>query len=350
MRMLEINSLEKFRSLLGSAEDICIVAHTHPDGDAAGSCLALYHFLERRMCVRPHVILPDSLPSYLDFMIPETGLLIAESNIEAARELISSAGLVVCMDMNSFNRSGCLEEMLRSSAAEKVLIDHHLNPSVSDFSLVFSEVDVSSTCELLYFILVGIIGDEGAAGIPEKARTALMTGMTTDTNNFANSVFPGTFAMASGLLSAGVDRDAILSRLYNEYRENRVRAMGYVLSDLLKIRDDGLAYFVLRRDDWKRLGLEDGETEGFVNIPLGIGKVKLSVFLKEDDGFFRVSIRSKKGISANRLARECFNGGGHECAAGGRLYWPGDISSPDGAEEYVMNVTARFLQNGLPVE
>ncbi len=53
--------------------------------------------------------------------------------------------------------------------------------------------------------------------------------MTTDTNNFSNSVFPSTFEMASRLIEAGVDRDAILVSLYNNYRENRLRLMGFLI-------------------------------------------------------------------------------------------------------------------------
>lgn len=59
--------------------------------------------------------------------------------------------------------------------------------------------------------------------------------MTTDTNNFSNSVFPSTFEMASRLIEAGVDRDAILVSLYNNYRENRLRLMGFLMSEKLTI-------------------------------------------------------------------------------------------------------------------
>lgn len=111
-----------------------------------------------------------------------------------------------------------------------------------------------------------------------------MTGMTTDTNNFANSVFPSTFEMSSKLIDAGVDRDDILIHLYNEYRENRFRAMGAFLQEKLKITDDGVAYAVFRAEDWHRYDLMDGETEGFVNMPLGIKKVRMSIFLREENG------------------------------------------------------------------
>ena len=90
--------------------------------------------------------------------------------------------------------------------------------------------------------------------------------MTTDTNNFANSVFPSTLHMASDLLGAGVDRDMILDRIYNQYRENRLRLMGHMMKDLLKITADGVAYIVLDRKTMDLYNVAEGDTEGFVNM------------------------------------------------------------------------------------
>ena len=58
-----------------------------------------------------------------------------------------------------------------------------------------------------------------------------------------------------------------------------------------------------------------------------------------------MSIRSKPGVSANRLAAEAFHGGGHECAAGGKLFFPEDISGPEAAGAYVRAAAARFMRN-----
>ena len=110
------------------------------------------------------------------------------------------------------------------------------------------------------------------------------------------------------------------------------------------ILPEGVAYAVLDRDFLTRYDLQEGETEGFVNLPLGIGRVRMSIFLREAEGHFRVSIRSKPGVSANRLAAEAFHGGGHECAAGGKLFFPEDIPDPEAAGTYVRAAAARFMR------
>jgi phosphoesterase RecJ-like protein len=181
-----------------------------------------------------------------------------------------------------------------------------------------------------------INGEAGA--LPTETAAALMTGMTTDTNNFANSVYPSTLVMASTLLAAGVDRDYILDRLFNQYGENRLRLMGHMMKDLLTITEDGAAYMILDQKTLAEYDIKEGDTEGFVNMPLSIAGVRMSLLLKEDGNKIRVSIRSKKGTSANMCARLYFNGGGHENAAGGRLEIP--ITQ---AEEYIRHHVHKYF-------
>ena len=69
----------------------------------------------------------------------------------------------------------------------------------------------------------------------------------------------------------------------------------------------------------------------------------MSIFLTEEEGKFRVSVRSKSGTSANNLAVKYFHGGGHEMAAGGKLFFPEDIPSPSDAKAYILKVTGEFF-------
>lgn len=337
----KINFLD---ALIQGAGSVAIVTHTHPDGDAVGSSCALLHYLEDVRGRNATVILPDGAPDNLGFLSDGGNVILASDDPATAESLISAADLIFCLDMNTLMRCGVLEEAVKASGARKVLIDHHLGPESQCFDLVFSETEISSASELLYYILLAMQSTAGASALPARTVEALMTGMTTDTNNFANSVFPSTLAMASGLLDAGADRDSILDRLYNSFGENRFRAMGAVLSDLMTITPDGVAFFVMDKAFLDKYSIREGDTDRFVNLPLGIKDVRFSVFLKEDKGLFRVSIRSKKGWSANRFARDWFHGGGHECASGGRLYFPADIPSPADAVAYVENAAARFMR------
>ena len=335
--------------LIDASGNIVITAHIHPDGDAAGSTIALLHYLVECRKKNARILYPEPLPSTIAFISEHTDaerIMAGSTMPEQCAEAVNSADLIFCLDCNSFTRTGVLESMMRGADAPKVLVDHHLNPDSEAFDLVISTPEVSSASELLYNVLLSmsdIAGD--ALKLPRVSAEALMTGMTTDTNNFANSVYPSTFAMASGLLAAGVDRDAILSRLFNNYRENRLRMMGALLYENMTITPWGVAYMVVDEALASRFGIMEGETEGFVNMPLAIDRVKMSLFLKIDgDGFFRVSVRSKKGYSSNKCASRYFHGGGHENASGGRLFFPQDIASQSLAGRYIEEVTAALFK------
>ena len=338
MLIISKEKIHSLQALLEAASQVVVLGHVHPDGDALGSTTAMALFLSEKWGKEVSCILPDTPPENLRFILsPAIPYLYHDKDAAAAVEKVKKADLVILQDCNAFNRTEGLEEALKASSARKVLIDHHLNPDAEAFDLVFSTPDISSTCELLYWILKEMGWQpEAAIGAP------LLAGMTTDTNNFANSVYPSTFRMASELLAAGVDRDAILEKIYWCYRDTRVRLMGYMQNEGLHLLPEGAAYMILTKDIQQRFGLREGETEGLVNVPLSIGKVRLSLLAKEDQGHFRISVRSKRGTSAQNLAREYFHGGGHENAAGGRIL-PGDFSPAQGVQAYIEQILKAFL-------
>lgn len=321
-------------SLIDSSERIAVCTHTHPDGDALGSSGAVFHYLCEVRCKACVSMVREEAPATIAF--------ISEGIPVLGPEAISAADLIICTDFNGMSRAGGeIEQALRASAAKKVLIDHHLNPQEAEFDLVFSRAEVSSACEMVYEILRQMPGIDGqTARLPLSVLNCLMAGMTTDTNNFANSVFPSTLAMAADLIASGVDRDAIVAELYNRYRPNRVRAIAHILSEEMVIRPDGLAVIIVSKELWHRFGLEEGELEGMVNIPLTIDEVKVCLYLREsvDAPEMRVSIRSKRGWSANAMAVKYFHGGGHEQAAGGKLRIPDDIPNAAAAAAFVEKV------------
>ena len=327
MKDITPSNIVRFTDTISESERPVIVTHAKPDGDAIGSTTAMLHFLMQK-CGKDNakLILNDDCPRYLGFiksLIPSDSLIIRDGNIEKANEAISNSDLIICLDFNAFHRTGGLEAALAESKAKKILIDHHLDPDRSLYDVSFSMNDISSACELLFWILMATYHIRGnAENLPAECATALMTGMTTDTNNFANSVYPSTLNMASDLLRVGVDRDFILQKINQEHSESRLRLKGFVLKELMKVTKDGVAYIVLDRKAQFGYKMQEGDTEGFVNEPLSIGKVRMSIFAREDAGEVRISIRSKRGTSANRCAKMFFNGGGHENAAGGKLYMP----------------------------
>ena len=357
MTLVNKDEIQALDAMIGACRTATLVTHIHPDGDAVGSTSALCRYLRKRG-VDAVIIYSDVIPETLRFIledIPEGCVLHYTEDKEAAVRRIESSDMLILMDCNAFRRTGELERPCQEAAARKVLIDHHLGPDSGSFDIVFSEARISSASELLFNVLMAMPDVSGdASAIPSAAAAALMTGMTTDTNNFANSVYPSTLEMASALLAAGVDRDRILSALYQSGRETRTRMWGYMLYENLVVTGHGVAYMIMDERLASRFNVQEGETEGLVNEPLKIGDVKMSIFLKHDgDGFYRVSIRSKIGYSAVKCSERYFHGGGHENASGGRLFYKdmpdgtkADIASPSQAAEYIERCTEKFFESG----
>ena len=322
---IDTSSLE---ALLTPARDIALVGHFNPDGDAVGSVTAAYHYL--RSCGKhPHIILPSPYPESMSFLEPEDPhdrMVICEREPEKARRLVREADLVICLDLNRLARTEFLEQDILETKAGKVLIDHHIPAELDRFDVALSTTEVSSTCELLYRILLrlpDIAGDP--ARIPLRCAESLYVGMMTDTNNFSNSVFPGTFEMAGQLIACGVDKVCLQEKVLYSYSEPRTRLMGHMIKDnMVIIHRHNAAYMLLSNREKESYQFQPGDSEGFVNLPMAIGSVQVSALFTEnaDGNYIRVSLRSKGNIDVNRFANRFFNGGGHRNAAGGRLYMP----------------------------
>ncbi len=345
MKMLTSSDTEPLYKKITSAGKIVVSAHIHPDGDSMGSCVALVSWLQS-IGKQAVAVMPEKNPSSVDFITEGAEpMLFYDSEPKASVKAVQEAELLIFLDMNEAKRAGDeLGAALAGAAADKVLIDHHPHPDTSLFSLMFSETEVSSTCELLFHILKTMPGVKSARDLPLSVATALMCGMTTDTNNFANSVFPTTLTMASELLDAGVDRDRIIEKALNSYRPLRLHLLGFLLDHRFKITDDGVAYMLISRETAEKYNCNKSDTEGFVNIPLTIGTVRMSILLWEEENWFGVSVRSKNGVSSDKCCMEYFHGGGHEKAAGGRLLKPSDVTNEEEAGTYIEDVTHKFLQ------
>lgn len=331
---LDLEKIEAFKELLSKPKKVVILSHTNPDGDAIGSSLALSQVLKQ--CGHSvHCILPNRFPYYLKWMPCCDELIIhSQDKIGIAQSVIEAADVVICADMSSLSRLEALTEIIAANTkAKRVLIDHHLSPS-DEFDLVFSFPESSSTAYLVYEILKAAYGTEV---FDQNIATLLYVGMITDTGNFAFSTINAElFRAAADLLETGIDVPTIYNNVYNSFTEGRARLFGYVINRKMKTLLKGtVAYLSLTEEEMRRYWFQQGDSEGFVNYPLSIKKVKMSaMFSEQQGGFIRVSLRSHGKVDVNTFARRYFNGGGHHNAAGGKSF----MSMDDTIAHYIAAV------------
>lgn len=337
-QIINPSAIEALKRILGSAHTAVLTCHLSPDGDALGSTLGLCRVL-RNVGINARVAVPDTPPRHLMFLPGAEHLLIFSRSSRYVQSLLATADVVFCLDYNEGKRIDRMEPALMSSPAPKVLIDHHLYPA--DFpNVVISHPEESSTCILVYRTLeaLGMLD-----ALDAEAATCLYTGMMTDTGNFSyNSNNPDIYRVVAALIEHGVDKDAVYRQVYYSATANRLRLNGYALEQKLQVFDNHRAALItLTRDELNRFHYQKGDTEDLVNKPLTIAEMIYSVFLREEDGYIKVSTRSKGDFPVNRLCSEFFNGGGHLNAAGGEFY--GTMEQAVATLEQAMPLYDQFL-------
>ncbi len=337
------------QELINQSNNIVILTHMSPDGDAMGSSLAMRHFLEAQD-KQVSVIVPNSFPDFLAWLPKANEHIIYELQRKEADALLEQADLVICTDFNEPKRIGSLGDKLLSLSCKKMMIDHHLHPSNFP-DLTLSYPASPSTCELVYRLITRL--SPLASNLSPEIATCIYTGMMTDTGNFSfNSNYPEMYQIVSDLVAAGVNKDAIYNRVFNAYSSDRMRLMGYCLYQKMKIFPEyHTALIYLSRKELYRFNFQSGDAEGIVNLPLQIKDIHYSCFMREDKvnptevalsggskTKIKISLRSQGDRPVNVFAKDIFGGGGHANASGGEYYGP----LPEAVQRFLDNYQQYF--------
>ena len=286
---------ERFDAVIQSHKRIVLACHVNPDGDAIGSVLAMSEFLIG-LGNEVKMVVANDFPEFLHWMPGSESILVFEQQPEACKAAIAEAEYIIMLDFNSLSRSGILHSM---------------------FYCLYSSTCVSSTCE----IVTEIILHYGKEYLTDSISTNLLVGIMTDTGSFAHSIFhPRTFDLVSVLVEKAMPYSYIHEMVYDTMSENRLRLLGFAINNRMEVLDDySTAIIALNKSDLDSFNYQVGDTEGVVNFPLSMSKIKMAVLVTERQDQIRLSFRSKGSFSVHELANKYFKGGGHTNAAGGTL-------------------------------
>ena len=126
-KVIEQAKIDHFTKWFERADKIVIVSHVSPDGDAIGSSLGLYHFLDSQEKT-VNVIVPNAFPDFLKWMPGSKDILLYDRYKEFADKLLAEADVICCLDFNALKRIEDMADAVAASPARKILIDHHLYP------------------------------------------------------------------------------------------------------------------------------------------------------------------------------------------------------------------------------
>lgn len=312
--------VERFAKTLDKAKKIVILSHMNPDGDAVGSLLATYNWLKSAFFAGrtiPEItpLLPNPVPHDAEYLPGVSEIVDDEHNHELCEQLISDADVIIGVDFNNAGRVLPLDKALSNSPATKLLIDHHHNPDKELFHTILSVPDLSSTCELLYWLFARIIGD---SSITLDTARCLYHGINTDTGCFSYACDDASlYEAVAALMRHPVEPSVVHDRLFNSYSVEKLNLLGYLISKRTKLfRDEHFAYFYIRESELSSLNCKASDLDGLVNYTLIMEEMQVGALVKEDNGRVRISFRAKNDFDVNRFANKYFGGGGHTKASG----------------------------------
>jgi phosphoesterase RecJ-like protein len=311
---------------------VALSTHMNADGDGCGSQAALARLLAQRGCV-VRIVNPTPWPSLFAYLLGDD---VEDATARGAAALADIDCLVV-LDINDVKRLGALAPAVRALTVPVYVIDHHEAGDEPPSAVVLADTAACATGELVFDLAVEL----GLTITPAIAR-ALYTAIVTDTGGFRfSNTGPRTHAMASALLSVGVDPEEMYRRIYASVPEGRLHLLREVLGSLEIDRTLGLTWVSLQAGAMERHGVASEDLDGIVEHPRSIAGTRLALFFRDlGHGKVKVSFRSTGDVDVNQLARQ-FGGGGHVKAAGALV-----VGSLDQVRERVIAAARAYLADG----
>lgn len=299
-------TFEEIAAALAPAKSVLVVSHLRPDGDALGSTIAFAIWLES---------LGKEVTAWNESgLAPKFRYLPRWELLEIPTPQARTFDAIVALDCSSRKRLGSVLDGVEIPPVF-VNIDHHVS---NERYGTLNHVDSSSpaTGEIVYEFL-----ETCGARITSDIAVNLFAAISTDTGSFQYSnTTARTFAVASGLVEAGVNVGELSRAIYDTQPRRHLELMRHALNNAEFFCDDRVACTTLTRADAERLGIQPEDTEGIIDHLRSVDTVLAAVFFEEiEDGRVRVSSRSKDvRVDVCKVCGE-FGGGGHPLASGARI-------------------------------
>ena len=283
-----------FDALLNGYERITIISHIHPDADAIGTALGVYHWLRERGRRVEVANASADVPRYLDFL-PGFGKIKTRIDFDDS--------LIISCDCGSIDRLGFDLE-----GRTIVNIDHHAS-TVPFGTLNVVDSKAVASAEVAYYLLTDL------HPLSAQSATAFYAALVSDTRNFTTgNMNAGVFALAQELVGYGVNIPEVTRQMLHRRSLASLRILGEAIASLELVDNAQIAIMTVRREDRLRWGARISDLDGIVDYGRSLVTVRIALMLAEYDGYIKVSLRSK-GLDVLRIARH-FGGGGHREAAG----------------------------------
>jgi phosphoesterase RecJ-like protein len=318
------NSILEICEQLKGAKNAAIFCHVRPDGDALGSALSLS--LALKNLGKNAVMCCEDFPPDKFLYLPQ----MQEVKTSLPKDI--KFDTFISIDCADVGRMGVFTDPYITFKGTTINIDHHIsNDGYAKYNYVLPEYTAS--CEILVDIF-----KKANFEITKEIANLLMLGLVTDSGNFSHQdVGVHTLNSAAILVECGADLHEVNYQMFSRQPKCRAQLYGKVMNNIRFALDDKLTFILTTLDDLQKFGADKSVTEGFVDFPLTIDGVEVSISLLEvRNRQYKASLRSKGTVNVNAIAAT-FGGGGHVLASGCMLF--GEL------EEVIEKLTYCVYQN-----
>lgn len=302
--MSRADSVAEAAKALAAADEVAMLCHVGPDGDALGSMLGLGLALQKAgKKVTAGFAPPFVVPASLSFL-PGQDLLVSPDAFPA------SPAVLVLLDAGSPDRVGELAPSV-SAAATVIVLDHHVtNEGFGDIPVVDGQVAATGQIAFEVIEAMGIELDDDIA-------LCLLTALVTDTGRFQYSnTTAETLRTAAKLVAAGGDPAIIGRHVYEEVPFGYLHVAGSALSRAVLHSGLGVVTTTVTHADLADAGVDWGDIDSLIDTLRLAVEADTAILAKSfEDGRVKVSLRSRGATDVGGLAAT-FGGGGHRLAAG----------------------------------
>lgn len=301
-------------AVLDGADEIAMVCHVEPDGDALGSMLALQRFLQLRgkctvasygSSASAHE--PLAIPPQYTFLPGLDGLVKAD-------DFPAAPDLLIAFDTASVDRLGTLRPAV-AQARTVIVIDHHARgEAFGDIRLC--DEGAAATAQLVERLIGHMGGD-----LDRQMAMCLYVALVTDTARFQYaSTTPEVMELGARLISFDIGHAAINRQVWSAHSFGYLKVLGRAMERATLIPAAGLAWTSLHQHDLADLGISMQETEGLIDVLHGLEAAECALICKEQPSIgpqptWKSSLRSKGAVDVGSVAAR-LGGGGHRFSAG----------------------------------
>lgn len=278
-----------------AADTIIIHRHQRPDPDAFGSQFGLAELIKTSFPEKQVHVVGKQVPS-----------MTWIGEMEQIPDSLYDDALVIVTDTANSPR---VDDRRFDYGKVLVKIDHHPNEEpYGDYTWV---IEGASSTSAMIFAFYKEFEDE--LTLSDAGASYLYAGIVGDTGRFLYATNSETMQVVADLMKFDFDWFKINQQM-DTISVEAARASGYVYNNMVTT-DNGFNYIILTNEVVENFNLGDFGTAFIVPLLGKINTVKAwAVFEQQDDGFFRVRLRSRNTV-INEIAKR-HGGGGHKFASG----------------------------------